>query len=187
MKKIIASLAAVAALSAACINANAATDAGNTTTLGGTVAKLCVMPSATPQNINIVTAGAINPADSTVEAASLLNVNYPNTMCNYKAWLGVKTKNGGLTKGNVLANTLPSPPAGFLNRVDYTAVANWTGTFITPALVTNGTPAAKTEIQDSDTSQNATLTVTINTANGSTPVEEGIYGDVLTVGIGAQI
>lgn len=187
MKKIIVSFAAVAALSAVCVNANAATDAGNTTTLGGTVAKLCVMPSATPQNIDIVTAGAISSTDSTVDTATLLNITYPNTRCNYKAWLGVKTKNGGLTKGNVLASALGSPASGFLNRVDYTAVANWTGAFITPALVTNGTPAAKTEIQDTDTAQNASLTVTINTANGSTPLEEGVYGDVLTVGIGAQL
>lgn len=186
MNKIVTSAAALALFSLSYGSAQAGSSAGNDVTLNATVLNTCTLPGAAPQTLDIG-ARAIDAADATVNSASILEVTYEGAMCNYRAYIGVKTKNGGLTPGNVLANTLPSPAANFINRIDYLANATW-GTLTTDDLSTSGTPGAKQEKQ-ATSAQIGDVTLRIWTVDGATPVEanSAAYTDVVTVQVGGQL
>ncbi len=151
--------------------------------LRGKIPQLCIMPSAQPHVVDIVQANAISATDGTVDSTTLFDMLYSNAMCNYKAIIGLKSKNGGITKNNLLATALPSPATGFINRIDYKAIASW-GDF-NVELTTSGLPGATKVVEDSDTARMGDVTLKADTEDGTVPVEAGDYEDTLYISLGA--
>ena len=161
------------------LNTASADDVG----LGGENAGTCTMPLnptgiAIDAGTGLVINGAntgldVNIVNNTVDAASEATLTYTGAVCNAPADLDLTTQNGGITTAAVA-------PAGFSNRIDYSATATF-GACVTTALVTNGTAGAVSgggvcvgAIADD-------LTVKIDGVGAAFPLIAGTYADVLTV------
>lgn len=73
-------------------------------------------------------------------------------------------------------------PAGFLNRVHYTAYASWNG-LTTPILKTEEAGPAGGQYKTSSFAQRGDVTVEVNVPDGSSqlPLLAGTYGDTITL------
>ena len=93
--------------------------------------------------------------------------------------ISVSTKNGAITLGNAVG-ALATAPAGFANRLPYTATATWST--LSAVIDADGTAgAASVTSLDSAGAVLDTLTVSGTTPGSPAPLVAGAYSDTLTV------
>lgn len=147
-------------------------------TVTGTVAKVCTIngvsnPAADTATIP-VSGGKVNTAP--------IPKSYANVACNTPSNLQLTSQNGAVKTG-------ATPVPGFLNLIDYAAVASFSGANATLNTATApgaagpeaGTPAATT-----GTTPTGTLAVTITPQSNASPLLAGTYQDTLRVTITPQ-
>ena len=130
-------------------------------------------------NGNIDLSGAFDQQTSSLKDSTLV-LNYANMACNYAANLSIQSQNGGLIQegGSMTVK-------GFLNRVDYHAMATFCGQSV--SFQTSGSRVSDT-IQCNAGLNVSDLLLTIKTASShGTPFLAGKYQDVLTIKIGSPI
>lgn len=166
--------------------------ASSNITLNGTVNQYCALPppsSSTGAGTMNVSGGSdaiinFQAQDFTDSGTGLhhsvtQSITYPQAMCNYSAFLSLKSTNSGM-KPNATA------PANFSGVVNYTATASW-GAGGTPATLTTGASQTKTSTPFPPTIGN--LVVNIVTANTTAPlIGNGTpYTDTLVLQIGPAL
>ena len=195
MKKLVL-LAAGAALLAG--PAFAAPSASNDITINGTAPQVCTLgnPNTTGSATNATFAGTTVSVTALASAtdASLnqtsVTLRYAG-LCNYAHNVGLKSANGGLVNASGAANAPVAGSGTFIQRVGYTATANWAGandvlatSNSTTSYVAPGVVKANWSVAGAN---QGNLDVNVAIASSSTPVVAGTYGDTLTVGIGAAL
>lgn len=148
-------------------------------TVTGTVAKVCTIngvanPGADTATIPISAGGQVNTAP--------IAKSYANVACNTPSNLQLTSQNGAVKTG-----TTPVP--GFLNLIDYAAVASFSGanaTLNTAALPGAAGPEAGTPAATTGTTPTGTLAVTITPQSNASPLLAGSYQDTLRVTITPQ-
>lgn len=159
-------------------------------TLQGNVSQFCALPVPTYSNgvANFVAGpnsdaqlvfGGDDFLDSSTgkSKAQTLVLKYASAMCNFPAFLALKSTNIGMTAGSASAT-------GFSNFVHYTASANW-GT----ATATLDTSKGATPVAVATQPFVGDVTLTIRTLQTPNPVvaTQNPYSDVLILQIGSAL
>jgi hypothetical protein len=135
--------------------------------------------SATGTNYDaIITFDASQFVDSSGKSAVVTeSFKFPSSMCNFSAFLALRSTNKGMT-----SSTVASP--GFTNTVNYTATAT-IGTF-TATLDTSGTAS---KVNTAITPFFGDVTVTVATQASALPLvgDTTPYSDVLVVQLGQAL
>jgi len=139
-------VAAVAALGLFAAEGALAQTATQNITLNATVPGYCTVGGGGTASTSAtipVTNGAPNTAQITVAGLG-------SVICNENATLTLTTTNGGVTSTGT--TTPGTPPTGFSNRIDYTAVASYgTNTPASATLLTSGTAGASSTVSGANT------------------------------------
>jgi hypothetical protein len=159
-------------------------------TLQGNVSQFCALPvpSYSTGAANFI-AGPNSDAQFVFDASDFIDsstgkskpqkliLKYTAAMCNFPAYLALKSTNIGMTAGTASAT-------GFSNFVHYTATANW-GT----AVATIDTSKDTTPVSVAAQPFMGDVTLTIQTQATPTPVvaTQSPYSDVLILQIGSKL
>jgi hypothetical protein len=159
-------------------------------TIEGTAVPVCKMPPpVASQETNAAFSGTaitvtnlVNQADATVQNWKTI-LTFPQVMCNYSAYISVKSTKGGLyplEEPDVVVNGSNN----FLRRVDYTVIGTW-GSIEIPQLNTSGEPIVVNQISGGP--NQADLVLEISTPNSNDPLVTATYQDTLVVQVGLQM
>jgi hypothetical protein len=158
-------------------------------TIQGTADPVCQLPAPAGNGTNVAVEGSsitvgslINENDATVQPFTA-TLTFPQAMCNYSAWVSIKSENEGLQfdgeQGTAVAES-----GAFLTHVDYTVNANW-GSVALPQL--NTATGANEVAQQANGPNQADLVVIIAAPGSTMPLPEGQYTDTLKIQIGLQM
>ncbi len=153
--------------------------------MGGSNAGGCTMPvnptgiaigAGTGLVVNAASTGLdVNIVNNGVDTSSEATLTYGGSVCNSASHVHLETQEGGILKG-ALTDVMP---AGFVNRIDYTATATF-GTCPAAILTTSGVAAANASSVCPDPIA-SDLNVVVNTLTTGGALVSGSYADVLTV------
>ncbi len=172
--------------------AHAQNAASSNITLNGTVNQFCSLPAPSGSSgtgtmlvvagsdaiINFQAQDFADPATG-VHHSITQTITYPQAMCNFSAFLSLKSTNSGMKPS-------ATAPANFSGVVNYTATASW-GAGGTPATLTTGASQTKTSMAFPPTVGN--LVLNIVTANSTAPLiaNGSPYTDTLVLQIGPAL
>ncbi len=159
-------------------------------TLGGEVTTVAIFPtdpvlnagdsdvtiSGSSITLNELASSELHPAASTFTA------NYENVTINYSSYVEIQSSKNGLKADG-------EAPAGFVNRVDYTAKVS-IGDIDYAEFTTDGSDGAKLvkSTYKVDPIPNATVSIYVSTVSNDTDqLMEGTYSDTLRLRIGTSL
>jgi hypothetical protein len=175
MRKVFMAAAVLVAMAGAAEAQGVATQQVNLTANVGGYCTIDGVASATARSANVATANGkvASPGPLTLSGSNGL------VICTSNATIQLTTASGGMT------NATPPPDINYVNKIHYTATANYNGK--TETLTTaDGTPAnftttGQTTTAGAQTNQPLTLTVTSLATPAGKFLVNGGYSDTITV------
>ena len=169
-------------------HALAAESASVEITLTGEAKPVCLLPSGSQTGgsgasfaNNRVTFDTLVDDSTALVKATSAQVTFPQVMCNYNGYVSVGTQNGGLTTDGQVQDV----SGNFLNKVPYKITGTW-GNVAMPPLNTATMPAGAGSVSKQAGGANrGDLILTVVTEDGTTPVLQGRYSDIIVVKVGA--
>lgn len=199
MKKILGTMAAIAALALGCGAAMADDPGTKQLSLSGTVPKSVSVPatSSGEGNVNATVNGSNNSVsftalvntDLTVKSDTTAVIAYPEVTTNTSMKISLTSTNGGLVRPLTGSETVPD---GFTNTIDYQASARITlGDTNTDTEALFVTPTNSTAVTGSlPPFSEKTITVDVRYMTprvSGAKLMEGTYSDTLTLRIGSDL
>lgn len=163
----------------ACRTGALAESATTSITLQGTATDVCTWTANGAHGIGTsFTVNNFINTDAVNTSGGINNETIGRVTCNYQAYVGIRTQNGGLIRSG-------QPVAGFDNKVDYSATLSWAST--TAAINTSTATSFTNVVQISAPAATGDAILNVTPIANANPLIAGSYQDILTLQIGASL
>lgn len=193
MKKLLSTVATIAALGIACSPAMADDPVSKQLSINGEVGDVASMPtepetSGDPNNSTFdASEGSINitklAKQNLLPEQTNITIKYPDVVTNYNTKLSLVSSKQGLTNSDV-----PSPPDNFTNKIDYTAVAKMESNLTAVATLDTSDTDSVTSVDEFEPfSDSILIDISVPGGTSGDKLVEGTYSDTLTLKIGSSL